>query len=77
MPSLKHHHLQSDILAPYRTINMLSAVNEDVVVNGSPKQYPYPAIGIYNGHGASHSWLWFVEILDSMGFWDIHFIDER
>jgi glutamine amidotransferase-like uncharacterized protein len=76
MPSSKHHHLQSDILAPYRTINMLSAVNEDAVVNGSPKQYPYPAIGIYNGHGASHSWLWFVEILDSMGFWDIHFIDE-
>jgi glutamine amidotransferase-like uncharacterized protein len=77
MPSSKHHHLQSDILVPYRTINMLSAVNEDVVVNGARKQYPYPAIGIYCGHGASHSWLWFVEILDSMGFWDIHFIDHH
>jgi len=76
MSSAKHHHLHTDILAPYRTITMRSALNEDAVVNGECKHYPYPAIGIYNGHGASHSWLWFVEILDSMGFWDIHFIDE-
>jgi hypothetical protein len=56
---------------------MRSALYEDSVVNGERKHYPYPAIGIYNGHGASHSWLWFVEILDSMGFWDIHFINDR
>ena len=77
MSSIKHHPVQSDILAPYRTINMRSALYEDAVVNGERKHYPYPAIGIYNGHGASHSWLWFVEILDSMGFWDIHFINDR
>jgi glutamine amidotransferase-like uncharacterized protein len=77
MSSIKHQPVQSDILAPYRTINKLSAVNEDPVVNGARKHYPYPAIGIYNGLGASHSWLWFVEILDTMGFWDIHFIDDR
>lgn len=35
-----------------------------------------PWIGIYTGSGASHSWLWFVEILDRMGFSHIHFVDE-
>jgi len=39
---------------------------------------PYsPPIGIYTGSGASHSWLWFVEILDRMGFENVHFVDER
>jgi len=33
-------------------------------------------IGIYIGSGASHSWLWFVEILDRMGFYNVHFVDE-
>jgi hypothetical protein len=36
-----------------------------------------PPIGIYTGSGASHSWLWFVEILDRMGFCNVHFVDER
>ena len=34
-------------------------------------------IGIYTGSGASHSWLWFVEILDRMGFYHVHFVDEN
>ena len=34
-------------------------------------------IGIYTGSGASHSWLWFVQILDRMGFYNIHFVDEK
>jgi glutamine amidotransferase-like uncharacterized protein len=34
-------------------------------------------IGIYMGSGASHSWLWFVEILDRMGFYNVHFVDEK
>jgi glutamine amidotransferase-like uncharacterized protein len=38
---------------------------------------PSPQIGIYTGSGASHSWLWFVEILDRMGLYHLHFIDER
>jgi glutamine amidotransferase-like uncharacterized protein len=39
---------------------------------------PYsPPIGIYTGSGASHSWLWFVEILDRMGFYNVHFVDEK
>ncbi len=36
-----------------------------------------PSIGIYTGSGASHSWLWFVEILDRMGFCKVRFVDER
>jgi glutamine amidotransferase-like uncharacterized protein len=36
-----------------------------------------PQIGIYTGRGASHSWLWFVEILDRMGFSHVHFVDEK
>ena len=35
-----------------------------------------PQIGIYTGSGASHSWLWFVQILDRMGFHNVHFVDE-
>jgi glutamine amidotransferase-like uncharacterized protein len=39
---------------------------------------PYsPPIGIYTGSGASHSWLWFVEILDRMGFYNVHFVGEK
>jgi len=37
----------------------------------------FPQIGIYTGSGASHSWLWFVELLDRMGFYHVHFVDER
>jgi len=36
-----------------------------------------PKIGIYMGAGASHSWLWFVDLLDRMGLDDVHFINER
>ena len=36
-----------------------------------------PQIGIYTGSGASHSWLWFVEILDRMGFYNVHFVGEK
>lgn len=36
----------------------------------------YPRIGIYTGQGASHSWLWFVEVFDRIGFFDIAFLTE-
>ncbi len=41
------------------------------------KRLRYPRIGIYAGAGTSHSWLWFVEIFDRMGFHDITFLDEN
>ena len=36
----------------------------------------YPKIGIYTGQGTSHSWLWFVEIFDRMGFYNLAFLTE-
>ncbi|MEJ2586601.1 MAG: BPL-N domain-containing protein [Deltaproteobacteria bacterium] len=37
----------------------------------------YPRIGIYAGAGTSHSWLWFVDIFDRMGFYDLVFLTEQ
>ena len=34
-------------------------------------------IGIYTGEGASHSWIWFGEILDRMGFNNVSFLPEE
>ncbi len=35
-----------------------------------------PKIGIYAGKGTSHSWLWFAEIFERMGFYDLSFLTE-
>ncbi len=35
----------------------------------------YPRIGIYVGVGASHSWLWFVDMFDRMGFHALSLLD--
>jgi len=77
MLSTKNKIPTNDIYQPYITINMSSALNKPAKINGSYKKISYPKIGIYNGPGASHSWLWFVEILDVMGFWDIEFLDDQ
>ncbi len=77
MPAIKNKLSKNDIYQPYFTINMSSALNKPAKINGSYKKISYPKIGIYNGPGASHSWLWFVEILDAMGFWDIEFLDDQ
>lgn len=34
-------------------------------------------IGIYAGSGTSHSWLWFVDMFEKMGFFDLFFLDEK
>lgn len=73
----KNESLKNHIYQPYITINTNSALNKPAKINGTYKKLPYPKIGIYNGAGASHSWLWFVEILDAMGFWDIKFLDDQ
>jgi len=36
----------------------------------------HPRIGIYTGKGASHSWLWFVEVFDRAGLFDVSFLNE-
>ena len=40
---------------------------------GEPR---YPRIGVYHGAGASHSWLWFAEVFERQGLWDLRFVDE-
>jgi len=75
MSAVKTSSAKNDIYRPYLTINTNSALSNPVNDNGITRKYPYPKIAIYNGPGASHSWLWFVEILDGMGFWDIEFVD--
>ena len=77
MLAIKNKIPTNDIYQPYITINMSSALNKPAKINGIYERISYPKIGIYNGPGASHSWLWFVEILDSMGFWDIEFLDDQ
>jgi len=39
------------------------------------KPVRYPKIGIYTGTGSSHSWLWFVDLFDRMGFHDLCLLD--
>lgn len=41
---------------------------------GRARAIRYPRIGIYTGAGASHSWLWYVDMFDRMGFYDITFL---
>ena len=36
-----------------------------------------PNIGIYTGQGTSHSWLWFVDLFDRMGFHNLYFLNEN
>lgn len=35
-----------------------------------------PRVAIYTGPGSSHSWIWLVEALERMAFYDIRFVDE-
>jgi glutamine amidotransferase-like uncharacterized protein len=35
-----------------------------------------PNIGVYTGQGTSHSWLWFVDLFDRMGFHNLSFLNE-
>lgn len=36
----------------------------------------YPKIGVYTGEGTSHSWLWFVDLFERMGFHNLSFLSE-
>ena len=77
MSPVKTNTLNNTAYHPYLTTNVYSALGKPVTVNGKTKKHLYPKVGIYNGPGASHSWIWFVDILDAMGFWDIEFVDNQ
>ena len=54
-----------------------SAFPVSVAQKKGPRFLRYPKIGVYVGSGTSHSWLWFVELFDRMGFYDVVFLDEN
>jgi len=80
-----------DWIETYRRVNQLLVRREEVYYNEvdglftlphfrntkGMKLLHYPKVGIYIGKGASHSWLWFVELLEKIGVYDIHFMDEH
>ena len=70
-----HKEIKNTFYQPYAMVNLNSVLNRPSTINGISRKFPYPTIGIYCGQGASHSWLWFVDILDAMGFWDMVFVD--
>ena len=36
----------------------------------------YPKVAVYRGTGASHSWIWFADLLERFALYDTEFIDE-
>lgn len=44
--------------------------------NPGSRRLRYPKIGIFAGDGTSHSWLWYVDLFDRMGFHDLSFLEE-
>lgn len=36
----------------------------------------YPGVAVYVGAGASHSWIWYADLLERIGLFDVSFIDE-
>ncbi len=71
--------------APYREISRLLRRGEKVSLNpgtgeirpgGKGRPLHYPRLRVYSGAGASHSWLWFAETLERLGFFDVGFAGE-
>ena len=79
MPARKKNNrsAENSCYQPYYAANIKSLLNEPGPGSPTARLLPYPAIGIYCGPGASHSWLWFVDMLEAMGFWNIAFIDDQ
>ena len=42
----------------------------------APDTCLYPSIAVYVGSGASHSWIWFADLLERCGLFDVDFVDE-
>ena len=36
----------------------------------------FPRVAVYTGEGASHSWIWFSDLLERLGIFDVRFITE-
>ena len=71
--------------APYREISRLLRRGEKVSLDpdtgeirpgGRGRPLHYPRLLVYSGVGASHSWLWFAETFERLGWYDVCFTDE-
>ncbi|MCF8034576.1 MAG: hypothetical protein K9K66_12945 [Desulfarculaceae bacterium] len=68
-------------------LSAVNAYNRGLARGGAPPPPPalakarggraprYPRLGVYTGAGSSHSWLWFAESLERLGFYDLRFLD--
>lgn len=43
---------------------------------GGPSPVTYPRVAVYTGTGASHSWIWFADLLERAGLFDVVFVGE-
>lgn len=43
----------------------------------SGDQLSQPAVGVYVGQGASHSWTWFADIFERAGYYSVSFLNEK
>lgn len=78
MPQPKHlSSAENSPYRPYYAANRNALLNHPAGGSRASAALPYPAIAVYCGAGASHSWLWFVDILEAMGFWNITFITDE
>jgi hypothetical protein len=85
------HHQLPQWEQPYLKVNERLARGESVgrdeiaerfgfqplVDNRATGPVKYPRLGVYAGQGASHSWIWFVELFDTIGLYDVLFLDEE
>ncbi|MDZ7695522.1 MAG: BPL-N domain-containing protein [Deltaproteobacteria bacterium] len=71
--SLNHRLIRGDPIAFFDG----TGVAPPASMGDGDRSLVYPRIGIYAGTGTSHSWLWYVDIFDRMGFYDLAFLTEE
>jgi len=54
----------------------LEPVREAFTRAYSTGEFLYPKVAVYRGAGASHSWMWFADMLERFSLYDTDFIDE-
>ncbi len=77
--NLYQPYADKNIKLPQGKARYISQGDSDIKISGVPdperRQMRYPKIGIYAGSGTSHSWLWFVDMFDRMGFHAVSVMD--
>ncbi|MDP2863963.1 MAG: BPL-N domain-containing protein [Desulfobacterales bacterium] len=77
--NLYQSHADINIKLPLGKAGYISKGITDIRISGVPdpecRRMRYPRIGIYAGTGTSHSWLWFVDMFERMGFHAVSVLD--